>query len=134
MKVKDVHFFVNWRSTIEKARNGSIIVVQQLLQNIGADVLMLFFSVALVAGSIATFLTLKVSRIFSKIMNKVNYSLLSSIIITFIAAMVLYFSGLIGILILVVATLIGLVPNITQVSRSASMACLLMPIILVNML
>ncbi len=120
--------------TIEKARNGSIIVVQQLLQNIGADVLMLFFSVALVAGSIATFLTLKVSRIFSKIMNKVNYSLLSSIIITFIAAMVLYFSGLIGILILVVATLIGLVPNITQVSRSASMACLLMPIILVNML
>mgnify|MGYP001613339928 CR=1 FL=1 len=120
--------------TIEKARNGSIIVVQQLLQNINLNTLVLFLSVALVSGGIATFLTMYMSRIFSKIMNKVNYSLLSVLIITFVGVMVLYFSGLIGLLILLTATAVGLIPNITDVSRSNSMACLLIPIILVNLL
>ena len=120
--------------TIEKARNGSIIVVQQLLQNININALILFLAVALVAGGIATFLTLYASKVFSTIMNKVNYSILSTLIILFIAAMVLYFSGFIGLLILVIATFIGLLPNIIEVSRSNSMACLLVPIILLNVL
>ena len=120
--------------TIEKARNGSIIVVQQLLQSIDLNVLILFMAVALAAGGIATFLTLYVSKIFSSIMNKLNYSMLSIFIIIFIALMVLHFSGLIGLLILITATFIGLIPNIAEVSRSNSMACLLVPIILVNIL
>ncbi len=118
--------------TIEKARNGSIIVVQQLLQNIDLSSLILFMSVALAAGGIATFLTLYVSKFFSKIINRVNYSLLS--IICFVTLMVLYFSGWIGFLVLIAATAIGIIPNIVDVSRSSSMACLLIPIILVNVL
>ena len=120
--------------TIEKARNGSIIVVQQLLQNIDINALILFLSVALIAGGIATFLTLYVSKVFSTIMNKLNYSILSILIILFIGAMVIYFSGFIGVLILITATFIGLIPNIVDVSRSNSMACLLIPIILLNVL
>jgi len=120
--------------TIEKARNGSIIVVQQLMPNIDLNVLILFFAVALAAGGIATFLTMYVSRIFSKIMNKVNYSALSIAIIVFVSLMVFYFSGIIGLLILATATSIGIIPNIVDVSRSSSMACLIVPIILVNLL
>ncbi len=120
--------------TIEKARNGSIIVVQQLMPNIDLNVLILFFAVALAAGGIATFLTMYVSRIFSKIMNKVNYSYLSIAIIVFVSLMVFYFSGIIGLLILATATSIGIIPNIVDVSRSSSMACLIVPIIMVNLL
>ena len=120
--------------TIEKARNGSIIVVQQLLQNINITTLILFLSVALIAGGIATLLTLYVSKIFSTIMNKINYSILSIIIIVFISIMAFYFSGFVGLLILAVATFIGLIPNIVEVSRSNSMACLIIPIILLNVL
>lgn len=120
--------------TIEKARNGSIIVVQQLLQNIDLNLLILFFAIALLAGGIATFLTLYVSKIFSSIMNKINYSILSIAIIAFVTMMVIYFSGFIGLLILIIATSIGIVPNIVDVSRSNSMACLLIPIILLNLL
>ncbi len=120
--------------TIQKARNGSIIVVQQLLQNINLNTLILFLAIALISGGIATFLTLFISKIFSSIMNKMNYSLLSIAIISFVAFMVFYFSGFIGILILIVATSIGLIPNIVEVSRSNAMACLLVPIILVNVL
>ena len=88
----------------------------------------------MIAGAIATFLTLYVSKIFSTIMNKVNYSVLSILIIAFISVMVFYFSGFVGLLILIIATFIGLVPNIVEVSRSNSMACLLIPIILLNIL
>ena len=120
--------------TIEKARNGSIIVVQQLVQNIDLNMLILFFSVALIAGGIATFLTMYTSRIFSRVMNKVNYSFLSMAIISLVGLMVLYFSGFLGFLILIVATAIGIIPNVTDISRSSSMACLLVPIILVNLI
>ena len=119
---------------IEKARNGSIIVVQQLLQRIDVNMLILFLCVALIAGGIATFLTLYISKIFSSIMNRLNYSVVSTLIIIFVAAMVMYFSGFVGFLILIIATSIGLIPNIVDVSRSNSMACLLIPIILVNLL
>ena len=120
--------------TIQKARNGSIIVVQQLTQSIDINALILFLAVALIAGGIATFLTLYSSKIFSAVMNKINYSILNLLIISFIAAMVFYFSGWIGFLILIIATSVGLIPNIVDVSRSNSMACLLIPIILVNLL
>lgn len=120
--------------TISKARNGSIIVVQQLLRNIDISTLILFLAVALIAGGVSTFLTLYTSKIFTTIINRLNYSILSIFIIAFIAGVVLYFSGLIGFLILVIAIFIGLVPNIVEVSRSNSMACLLIPIILFNVL
>ena len=67
-------------------------------------------------------------------MNKLNYSFLSVFIIAFVAIMVLYFSGFTGFLILIISTSVGLIPNIVDVSRSNSMACLLIPIILVNVL
>ena len=120
--------------TIDKARNGSIIAVQQLIKNIDVNTLILFLSVALIAGGIATFLTMYVSKIFSSIMNRINYSLLSIAIILFIAIMVFCFSGFLGLLILMIATAVGLLPNIVNVSRSNSMACLLIPIILINIL
>ena len=37
-------------------------------------------------------------------------------------------------LILIIATAIGIIPNVTDISRSSSMACLLVPIILVNLI
>ena len=119
--------------TIGKARNGSILAVQQLIEKFNTDILVLFIGVALIAGGIATHLTLHASKIFASVINRINYSLLSVCIITFVSAMVFYFSGILGILILIVSTSIGLVPNIVNVSRSNSMACLIVPIILMGL-
>ena len=120
--------------TIEKARNGSIAVVQQMVGSIDAKILLLFFSIALLAGGIATFLTMYTSRIFSILINKVNYNLLTGFIIVFVFSLVFYFSGFIGLSVLAVATLIGLIPNIKELNRSNLMACLLVPIILMSLL
>lgn len=120
--------------TIEKARNGSIVIVQKLLESIDFNVFASFIAIALVAGGIAAFLALKTSKIFSKIINKVNYKLLSILIIIFVFSLVFYFTGFIGILILCVSTSIGIVPAVMNVNRSNLMGCLLMPVILYFMI
>ncbi len=44
--------------------------------------------------------------------------------------MVIYFSGIIGLLILVTSTAIGIIPALIGVKRSNAMGCLLLPVIL----
>jgi putative membrane protein len=84
----------------------------------------------LVAGGIAAILCLFISKGFSKIISRINYRILCFVVIIFIAVVAFLLSGFIGLLILAVATSIGLVPNLTGIKRSHSMGCLLLPVIL----
>jgi len=116
--------------TIDKARNGSIAVVQTMIQTITLEKLLMFFAVSIIAGAIATFLTLKISKIFSKIITKVNYKILCISIILFISILVLILTGPLGFLILLVSTSIGLIPNKTEAGRNMAMGCLILPVII----
>ncbi len=120
--------------TIDKARNGSIVVVQKIAGNVDFNLFLTLMAVALIAGSIGIFLTMFFAKFFSRIITKVNYSLLCISIIIFVTSLVFYFSGFIGLLILITASAIGIIPGIVGVGRNHSMACLLIPIILYLML
>lgn len=127
--VNMIFSLVTWYA-IGKARNGSIIAVQQMIGNLSAETLILFCAVALVAAGIATFLTLKISRIFAALINKVNYKILCISIISFVSLMVLLLTGWFGFLILIISTAMGLIPQLTNVGKNNAMGCLLLPIIL----
>ncbi len=116
--------------TLEKARNGAIVAVLQLLESITFQQFLLFTLSAIITGCIAAMLTLKLAKIASKAIAKVNYQMLCITIIILITAMAIYFSGAIGLLILVTATAIGILPPLLQVKRSMAMGCLLLPVIL----
>jgi len=116
--------------TIEKARNGAVLAIMELLPSISLNILFLFIAATLFAGGIATFLALYLSKIFIKLIEKVNYSMLCIFVISFIAVLVLYFSSWIGLLVLLVSTAIGIIPNMVNVKRSHSMGCLILPVIL----
>ncbi len=116
--------------TINKARNGSIIVVQKLLGQIDFNMFLLIMTISLIAGSIGVFLTMFFTRIFSKIITKVNYSGLCILIIMFVSALVFYFTGWIGILVMMTSTAIGIIPGIVNVGRNHGMGALLLPVIL----
>jgi len=116
--------------TIEKARNGAVLAIMELLHSIDLSILLLFIAATLFAGGIAVFLTLYLAKIFVKIIEKVNYSIMCISVILFVTIMVFYFSSWIGLLILIVSTAIGIVPNIVNVKRSHSMGCLILPVIL----
>jgi putative membrane protein len=116
--------------TLQKARNGAIVAVMEILKQIDINGLIVFLCVVLIAGGIATFLAFFIARIFSKVVNNINYNLLVIFIISFITILVFAFSGFVGFLILVTSTAIGLIPILINVKRSNAMGCLLVPVIL----
>jgi putative membrane protein len=84
----------------------------------------------LLGGALSYFLTLKVGKIFAKHFANVPYTKIVTATITMIVILVILFTGLAGLLILVIATLIGLLPVEWGVRRSHCMGILLIPIIL----
>jgi putative membrane protein len=116
--------------TLGKARNGAVVAILEILKNISLEQLLVFLFSALVAGCIAALLALFFARIFSKFIVKVNYRILCVGIISFITIMVIYFSGAIGLLILITSTAVGIIPGLIGVKRSHAMGCLLLPVIL----
>jgi putative membrane protein len=116
--------------TISKARNGSIVVVQELLKGIGISELLLFILIALIAASIGIVLSLFIAKIFSKMITKVNYKMLCISVISFISMLVFYFSGFLGLFVLLIGTAIGILPATVKVGRNNAMGVLLMPIIM----
>jgi TctA family transporter len=109
-----------------KARNGAIAVLEQLM-NVTANDLWLFGIAALIAGLIAAALALICAKGFSAIVERVNYPILSSSILVFLAVLVLLISGWKGLIVLTISTLLGLLAPLLKVSRAHAMGVLLIP-------
>lgn len=116
--------------TIDKARNGAVLAIKEILTSIDLNVLVIFLAAILFAGGIAVFLALFFTRIFVKVIEKINYSMLCIFSISLITILAFYFSSWLGLLILITSTAIGVIPNIVNVKRSHSMGCLMLPVIL----
>ena len=116
--------------TLQKARNGAVVAVLEILKSIDFPGLVVFLCVALIVGGIATFLTLRITRVFAKFITKINYPSLCLCVIGFICLLVLYFSSWLGLLILIISTFIGMLATLLNVKKSHAMGCLLLPVIL----
>ena len=114
---------------IGKARNGAVVVVSKLIE-ISFNDLLVFMAIALIVGGLATILACKLSKIFSKVLERVNYMKLCIGIICLISVLVFVLTGFLGMLILIVSTAVGLIPALKNVNRSHMMGCLLIPVIL----
>jgi len=116
--------------TIEKARNGAVIAVQELITTIPTSFLFVSLASVLIIGGTATILTLTISKFFAVIMNKLNYQLLCLTIITSIILLTIYLSGIIGFFILIISTALGIFTHLLNIKKSHAMGCLLLPVII----
>jgi TctA family transporter len=85
---------------------------------------------AVVATIVAIFLALFFGKMFAKYCSKMNYSWLIKTVSIFLIIMVAIFSGGLGLVILGIATCIGMIPPMIGVKRVHLMGCLIVPIIL----
>jgi putative membrane protein len=115
---------------LHKARNGAILTVNKLLGEIGLQEVMLFLAVALVVGGIASLLALRISKIFSKLIVKVNYAKVIWNIVIFITLLTILFDGFLGLIILSTATAIGILASSWNIGKNHLMGCLILPVIL----
>jgi putative membrane protein len=114
---------------LEKARNGAVVVVMKLL-DVGLREFLILCGACLIAGGIATLVTLKMARKFSKIIEKINYRKLCLIVLVIILILVMIISNWIGLIILLVAVSLGILTDTKEVSKSQMMGCLIIPVII----
>src|SRR3989344_254959 len=116
--------------TLEKARNGAIVAVKELLTTITTAQLLQFIAIALVVAGFASLLTIYCSKIFASVIVKIPYAKLIMGIMLFITALTLYFDGLLGLLVLLTSTALGLLVSQWGVGKNHLLGCLILPVIL----
>jgi len=115
---------------LNKARNGSVVAISKLMESINITHILLFLFTALIAGSVAVFLALKIGKIFAELISKVNYRILIISIILFITTLTIILTGPLGFFVLIVSTSIGIIPAIVKTTRTHGMGCLLLPVMI----
>jgi len=116
--------------SIDKARNGAVIIIGKLIETITLQNLILFLTVTLITGIIATFLTLKLAKFSSSLITKINYQKLGISIIILITIMTFWLSSYQGLLVLTIGSFLGLLPPLLGTGRNHLMGCLIIPTIL----
>jgi len=115
--------------SIDKARTGVAVAVGKLLELQSSDIIIIVF-IILISGILAFLLTIKIARVFSKIINKINYRKLSLIILILLVLIVIYFSGWLGLLVSLISSSLGLACILLGIRRTHLMGCLLIPALL----
>ena len=114
---------------IQKSRTGAANAIAQITeitsQNFGLVILVIFLT-----SLIAIPLTLSLSKLMARNIHKVPYSKISFLILIFLTVIVVWISGLIGLIIFVVSTLLGLTCTEFGVRKGFLMGSLLIPTIL----
>jgi putative membrane protein len=115
---------------INRSRSGASIAVMEILGDFSFSDLLFMVSITLFTTFFAVFITLETAKMAVKIVQKTDYQRFSRIIIIFLMMLVIFLTGLKGMLILVRASAIGIFVQISGVNRSACMAVLMIPTIL----
>jgi len=116
--------------SIEKARNGAIVTVMELLKTIDFMELLIFFFVMAASTSIACIMTLKLCDVFSEFVPKMNYSLIAFAVILIIIFFTAVFSGFLGLLLLVASKSRGIICAKLEIARNNLLGCLVVSVIL----
>lgn len=129
--INTVNMFVSMITfyTISKARNGSIIALKEIIGSIDLKILILLIVSSLLVGGLAVVIGIRISRIFSKLMQKVNYTKLILLIIVLIVAVSFIFDSFLGLLIVLIGTAIGIFTSKIGAAKSYLMGCLLLQVL-----
>ncbi|MFP4174257.1 MAG: tripartite tricarboxylate transporter permease [Halobacteriales archaeon] len=110
-------------------RSGVMVALDRLKLSLDAGTVAVYL-VAVAIVALASFsLTVALGRYAFDAVRRVNYRVLSLGVIALLVGVTFVFSGIVGLPILVAATVVGLVPNYTRVRRVNCMGALLLPLI-----
>ncbi len=114
---------------IGRPRSGAAVAVDSIL-SVGLRELIFVVGIALFAGGIAALIHLEIGKIAARKIHSLPYEKMCLGVILSIIIFSFYYSGIIGILILGVATSIGLLPPLLQIKRTHCMGVLIVPVII----
>ncbi|MBU5537071.1 MAG: tripartite tricarboxylate transporter permease [Candidatus Aenigmarchaeota archaeon] len=112
---------------ISNPRSGASVAIERILSEISFDEVLLFLGVIFLTSGIVVPITLFLGRTIPKFLDKINYTILSILVIIFLEILIVLMTGIYGLLIGLTATGIGLLCTYTGVRRSNCMGILLLP-------
>lgn len=122
----DIFMSVLALNLIGKPRLGAFAILQNFLVNVDIFVMI---TACLFAGIFAYLTIGKISVRYVSLIEKVNYKKLNITLLVFLCIFVFVFNGWLGLLVALVAALIGLITEEGDISKSHMMGVLIIPIL-----
>ncbi len=113
---------------IGKTRTGAALAVKSLLQLNDLDVLFILFTIIFAIG-FSTILVYLISFKAIKLIEQINYFQLNLFSLIFVLMLATFLTNLIGLIVLVISTFIGLIPISNGIRRTHLMAFLIFPVL-----
>lgn len=120
---------------IGAGRSGAMIAVSQIIssglwEGMAPPHSMIYMMMGVIlSASVSYFLVKLTARRFAEAMQKIPYDKITISVIIFLLILIWVFSGILGLVIMAVATAIGLIPIMLGTKRSHLMAILIVPIV-----
>jgi len=114
---------------IDRARSGLAIALDQII-SIGFNEVLLIIFVSIISVGIASIITLILSKNLLYSIAQINYSRISLFVIIFILFIAFLFTGIYGLLLMIVCTSLGIFTNLMNIKRGLLMGVLILPTIL----
>jgi len=108
-----------------KVRSGAAAAIDAIIPKFGMNNLIFSVGVILFSAGVSVLLTWFIGKKSLKFLERVNYKLASQIILGFTVLMVLWFTGIVGVFIMIISTCLGLLPVLWGIKRTSNMGFLM---------
>lgn len=117
--------------SINKSRTGSAAAISKLLSSLSQSDLALIVLSITISAVLAFIISIFIAKYFSKIITRISYTKLSVFILIFLTFVITMFSGIIGLVIYITSTALGISCILLKIKRTSLMGCLLIPTIII---
>jgi putative membrane protein len=129
INISNILFTLITLYALMKARSGLAVFVSQIVE-MDMNILLLIVPVVLISASVAAYLALKTGWFFLSRLSGVDYGKIMKVMIVAISVLVVMFTGLYGVLVCIVGTLLGIFCIQMNVRRSFMMGFFMLTVIL----
>ncbi len=114
---------------IGRPRSGAAAAIKELMDLDGSSLAAMIIIVVIVAA-FSFLATLWAARLVARAVSNVNYRLLCLLVLLFLTAMSYAFTGIFGLFIFFLSTVVGLIAPVAGIRRTHAMGVLMLPLIL----
>ncbi|HEC56350.1 MAG TPA: hypothetical protein ENI32_00450 [Candidatus Syntrophoarchaeum butanivorans] len=117
--------------TIHRPRSGAMVAIEGIIDTSSwtRDTINLLLLIIVLVSFLAYLTTIQLGRVVPGLIQRINYTHLSLLILIMLSLLVLLSSGIFGIILFLTATVIGMIPSFAHIRRSHTMGVLLLPLI-----
>ncbi|MCX6668680.1 MAG: tripartite tricarboxylate transporter permease [Methanothrix sp.] len=113
---------------IQKPRSGAAAAIQQLM-TLDQSILAQMMIVVIIVATASYFATIGTARGAAQAISRLNYRMLCLAVLAFLVAMTLAFTGVFGLFIFFLSTVVGLIAPVAGIHKTHAMGVLMVPLI-----